>query len=191
MSYLAQQAGGLTDFQFEEDPSQSLRERNWFKVRWNLPSISLDYQLSERTKMTSKFFALLGTRQALGNLQPPTRLDAEPFQNRDLIVDFYENYGNETRVLHRYSIGNQRAALAGGIRLYQGFTEKTQGFGSDRKEADFQFVTEDLKLKSDYDFPSKNVAAFVENLFYITNKLTVTPGLRYEYIHTTANGFLR
>lgn len=42
MSYLAQQAGGLTDYQFEEDPRQSVRDRNWFKVDWNVLALHYD-----------------------------------------------------------------------------------------------------------------------------------------------------
>jgi len=40
MNYLSQQAGGLTDEQFLENPQQSTRSRNWFKVNWNIPAIS-------------------------------------------------------------------------------------------------------------------------------------------------------
>ncbi|MBL4651873.1 MAG: carboxypeptidase-like regulatory domain-containing protein, partial [Flavobacteriales bacterium] len=39
MSYLAQQAGGLTDKQFDENARQSIRERNWFNVNWNLGAV--------------------------------------------------------------------------------------------------------------------------------------------------------
>ena len=36
MNYLAQQPGGLTDAQFAEDASVSVRARNWFQVDWDL-----------------------------------------------------------------------------------------------------------------------------------------------------------
>ncbi|MBL7809065.1 MAG: TonB-dependent receptor plug domain-containing protein, partial [Saprospiraceae bacterium] len=51
MSYLAQQPGGLTDTQFEKDPRQSLRARNWFRVDWNLGCVHAEYKLSERTRI--------------------------------------------------------------------------------------------------------------------------------------------
>ncbi len=41
MNYLAQQAGGLTDDQFSRDMSTVNRQRNWFRVNWNLISVSL------------------------------------------------------------------------------------------------------------------------------------------------------
>tara|TARA_B100001245_G_scaffold236669_1_gene229513 strand:+ start:7655 stop:10099 length:2445 start_codon:yes stop_codon:yes gene_type:complete len=189
MSYLAQQPGGLTDVQYQEDPYQSLRTRNWFKVRWNLASITLDYDISDRTLLNSRFFGLMGTRQAVGNLQTPNRPDLEPYNNRDLLVDYYRNVGNETRFLHRYHIRKQPAAFLIGARFYRGFTEKTQGFGSTGTDADFRFYTEDLKLKSDYDFPSYNLAIFSENIFNITDRLSVTPGIRMDRIVTTADGY--
>ena len=33
LNYLSQQAGGLTDQMFYEDPYQSNRQRNWFKLK--------------------------------------------------------------------------------------------------------------------------------------------------------------
>jgi Fe(3+) dicitrate transport protein len=51
MKYLAQQPGGLTDAQFKEDPSVSVRARNWFKVDWNLVSLNMDYAFNEHTRL--------------------------------------------------------------------------------------------------------------------------------------------
>jgi len=56
MDYLAQQPGGLTDAGFNSDPRQSIRERNWFKVNWNLGAFILDYKLSDHLKLNSRFF---------------------------------------------------------------------------------------------------------------------------------------
>lgn len=195
MDYNAQQAGGLTDVQFEQDPYQSLRQRNWFKVNWNLMALNLDYKFSSKTVLNSRAFGLVSTRQALGYLRPPNRMDGptdpqDPtsFENRDLIVDYYRNIGNETRLLHRYELLDHPSAFLLGVRVYRGFTQKSQGYGSNGTGADFDF-NDNLKLKSDYDFPSTNLAAFAENIFNITERLSITPGFRYEYIRTTADGF--
>ena len=189
MEYLAQQAGGLTDVQFEEDPYQSLRTRNWFTVDWNLASIVLDYDFSSKTVLNMRNFALVGNRKALGFIQIPSRQDGPEFANRDLIVDFYQNIGNETRLLHKYRINSQPSAFLVGFRAYRGFTEKQQGFGSDDSDANFSFVTEDRNLLSDYNFPSTNLALFSENIFNITENFSITPGIRFENIHTNAQGF--
>ena len=93
-----------------------------------------------------------------------------------------------TRFLHKYQIKDLPTAFLIGVRAYQGFTTKKQGFGSKGAGPDFSF-SEELKSKSDYEFPSTNLAAFAENIFNINDRLSITPGLRYEYIRTTADGF--
>ena len=45
MDYLAQQPGGLTDPQFDIDPRQSNRSRNWFQVCWNLFATDLSIDI--------------------------------------------------------------------------------------------------------------------------------------------------
>ncbi len=67
--YLAQQAGGLTDALFRQNPRQSLRERNWFDVNWNTASISFDWKLNQRTTLNVRNFGLLSSRTSLGNLE--------------------------------------------------------------------------------------------------------------------------
>lgn len=189
MEYLAQQAGGLTDVQFEEDPYQSLRERNWFAVDWNLGAVNIDYDFSDQTVLSSNTFGLIGSRKAVGFIQIPSRLDGPEAVNRDLLVDHYRNFGNETKLLHRYRLNSLPSAFLIGARLYRGNTSKQQGFGSTGRDADFSFVTEDRNLLSDYTFPSTNVALFSENIFNLSDKLSITPGIRYENINTKAKGF--
>jgi Fe(3+) dicitrate transport protein len=42
---------------------------------------------------------------------------------------------------------------------------------------------------SDYDFPGNNLSVFAENIFNLTNRLSITPGLRFEHIQTRADGY--
>ena len=47
----------------------------------------------------------------------------------------------------------------------------------------------DFKVTSDhYHNYKEDVALFAENQFKLTEKLSVTPGLRYEYINSNGNG---
>jgi len=77
------------------------------------------------------------------------------------------------------------------LRYYKGFTTNMQGNADDSSDANFDFLNPNNLEKSAYDFPSQNLAAFAENLFYITPKWTVTPGVRWEYIRTSAEGFYK
>ncbi|AKQ47526.1 hypothetical protein TH63_06265 [Rufibacter radiotolerans] len=187
MDYLAQQPGGLTDAAFAADPRQSVRDRNWFAVNWNLLSLSLDYRLGERTKLNVRNFGLVAERKALGYLEKINRPD--PMGERLLLKDKFRNFGNETRLIHRYTLLGHSSTFLVGTRYYHGFTDQKQGNGSAGSGPDFRYYPDNGNPSlSDYDYPSRNLAVFTENIFNITSKLSVTPGLRYEWIRTRAQG---
>jgi len=185
--YLQQQAGGLTDVLFEQDARQSIRDRNWFEVKWNVPALLVQYEISPRTKLDLKTFALIAERNALGFLGSINRTD--PLEERDLIATEFRNWGTELRLLHRYQLRENSSAFLAGARIYQGKTHNTQGFANDGYDADFEFLPGEENILNEHTFPSFNVALFAENIFAITEKLSITPGLRFEYIDTRSDGF--
>ena len=189
MDYLAQQPGGLQDFQFNTDPAQSFRSRNWFDVNWDLAALNIDYKFSDKTKINSRSFILNAERQALGALNPINRPD--PLTERDLIVGQYNNFGTETRLIHRYTIKERITTFLVGLRYYKGLTQNEQGLANDESDANFSFLNPKDLERSDYQFPSQNFSAFVENLFYLSDKISITPGLRFEHIKTASDGFFK
>ena len=191
MDYLAQQPGGLTDLEFEQDARQSKRDRNWFKVNWNLMALSLDYRLSDRTKLNVRNFGLLAQRDALGFMGKISRPD-DLTAPRLLLQDQFNNYGNETRLIHHYDIKKMFSTVLVGTRYYHGSTNQLQGDGSVASDADFRFYGETgAPNKSSYDYLSRNFALFAENIFRVSPKLSATPGIRYEWINTNADGSYR
>jgi Fe(3+) dicitrate transport protein len=189
MGYEAQQPGGLTDAMFAQDPRQSIRARNWFAVTWNLAALNFDYHFSGFTRLNSRTFGLLATRKALGNLGSINRTD--PMAERDLLWDAYRNFGNETRFLHTYNTFGNPSTFLVGTRYYQGLLDRKQGLANDGSGPDFYYLNPDNLENSDYRFPSRNFSAFVENVFAISPKLSVTPGIRFEYIRTASSGYYR
>jgi Fe(3+) dicitrate transport protein len=190
MDYLAHQPGGLTDAEFDANPRQSIRDRNWFKVNWNLGAAMLDYSISPKLKLNSRFFGLMASRSALGILTFINR--ADPGGERDLWTDNYNNWGNETRLLFHYKIKNNDNALLVGTRYYSGHTTRKQGLGNDGSDGhknDFVFNDPGDPEYSKYEFPNNNFSIFVENQFNITPKLSIIPGVRFENIQTIADGF--
>jgi Fe(3+) dicitrate transport protein len=187
MNYLAQQAGGLTDRHFEQDPRQSIRNRNWFAVNWNLPAFIVDYRFNERTKLNSRSFGLVSSRDALGFLGLISR--ADHMQERDLIADNFLNFGNETRLIHRYNLFNQQSTVLVGSRYFQGNTRKRQGFSTSGNGPDFFYLHPDSLEGSDYRFPNKNFSLFAENIFNLSPRFSITPGIRFEHIQTFSNGY--
>ncbi|NCD68556.1 TonB-dependent receptor [Mucilaginibacter agri] len=188
MDYLAHQPGGLTDAEFAEDPHQSIRARNWFKVNWNLGAFILDYQISDNLKFNSRFFGLDAHRYAVGNLDYINRADNGG--DRNLFKDQYNNYGNESRLLYTYKINHTKQNLLVGLRYYHGHTDREQGLGSNGSDANFRYGTSatDVNAYTHYLFPSDNLALFAENIFRITPKFSIIPGVRFENITTKANG---
>ncbi len=194
MNYLAQQPGGLTDQQFDINPDTSLRTRNWFKVDWNLAAIDFNYELSSSTKINSRTFGLIASRESLGYLDQINR--ADPMQERNLISGNFKNIGNETRFIHLYEKRNLPWAFLIGSRIYRGCSNGVQGEASNGNDANFEFINSQNNISSDfiesnYNFPSINFSLFSEHIFNLNQKLSITPGIRYEYINTSANGGYR
>lgn len=186
MSYLAQQPGGLTDFEFNTSPFISKRERNWFFVDWNLWSINHKHSYNSKHILNTKLFGLIASRKALGFLGQINRTD--PLEERNLIVGSFNNIGLESKLLKIYDIKEIPQALLFGIRLYRGNSTGEQGFGTSSKNPDFYFIDNSELEYSNYHFPSLNAAVFVENIYRINEKTSLVPGIRAEWISTKAEG---
>jgi Fe(3+) dicitrate transport protein len=191
--YLAQQAGGLNDTQFEEDPLQSNRARNWFGVDWLLYNLTFSHDFSKDTKFTFSAFGLDAQRNALGFRT--NRVDqVDPGSERDLIKGEFNNYGAEARFLSHYKLGSKKSIFLIGSKFYRANNTSKQGPGSDGSDANFDFQSEDFPNypnQNEFVFPNLNVSIFGENIFYVTDKLSITPGFRLEYIKTKSDGFSR
>jgi len=190
LRYLAKQAGGLNDRQFAENPYQSNRARNWFKVDWLLYNLKLSHKFSENTNFTFNAFGLDANRTALGFRNRRTDLQ-DPGNERDLISSDFNNYGFETRLLTKYQISNKKAVFLIGTKLYKAENGYSQGPGSSGSDPDFDSAIKEFPFyptQSEYNNPNFNLAAFSENIFYINRKLSITPGLRFEHIKTASIG---
>ena len=189
--YEMQQPGGLTDAQFEADPRQSNRARNWFGVPWNIFSVNFDTKVNANFDVNVKAFGLVGERNSVGftstaNIDDVISTSTNQYAARRVDSDTYKNLGIENRNLLRYKLGNTTQNLAFGIRLYQANTNRFQkGKGTTGSDFDMSI---DGQYPTDLKFTTKNAALFAENQFKITNKFSVTPGFRYEHINSTAHG---
>ena len=191
LNYLAKQPGGLTDAQFIEDPTFSNRERNWFDVDWKLYSLRLDHKFSNKTDFSLNVFGLDASRSALGFRTNRVSQPDDISEPRELLVDNFQNWGAEARVLTRYTLGDAESALLLGSKIYKTNNNQRQGPGSVSGNADFTFADTEFpnyERQSQFDFPNFNLAFFGENIFNITPKLTITPGFRLEHIKTESIG---
>ncbi|WP_316831186.1 TonB-dependent receptor [Pedobacter aquatilis] len=189
LDYLAHQPGGLSDDMFKADPTQSNRERNWFKVNWNLFALNFDHEFDTNNKINLRVFGLDANRYTVGFR--PNRVATQDFgtEPRDLIKGDFNNWGIEGRYLKRYQLFNKTSILLLGTRYYHGRNHSVQGQGTTGKDADFNFVQPEVFTANDYVFPNRNTAFFAENIFKLSEKFSIIPGLRYEFIHTKAEGY--
>ena len=191
LNYLAQQPGGLTDAQFIEDPTFSNRERNWFDVDWKLYSLRLDHQFSSKTEFSLNLFGLDASRSALGFRTNRVSQPDDPEEPRELLIDNFQNWGAEARMLTRYRLADTESALLVGTKIYKTDNDQRQGPGTNASNADFNFANNtypNYERQSQFNFPNFNLALFGENIFNISPKFTVTPGFRLEHIKTESIG---
>ena len=193
LTYLAQQAGGLSDNMFKTDPFQSNRSRNWFEVDWLLYNLKYKKELSQNTNFTFSFFGLEAKRNSLGfRTNRVSQVDSG--QERDLIKGDFSNFGFESRLLTNYKAFEKKSYFLIGLKYYNSNSSSIQGPGSNGSDANFNFQNSlypNYTNQSNYTYPNKNVALFGENIFYLSDKFSITPGFRYENIVTKSDGFYR
>ena len=191
LDYLAQQAGGLTDAQFYRDPYSSNRTRNWFAVDWQLYNLSVKHRFDSRTNFSLQVFGLDAGRQAVGFRTNRVSQVDDTDAPRDLIDGRFSNYGAETRLLHRYRLGERDAIALIGLKYYRADNSAVQAAGSAGSGPDFTPANDRFPSypnQSDFTFPNRNLAVFGEHIFYLNERLSLTPGARFEYIRTESEG---
>lgn len=187
----SQQPGGLTDLQIQQNAKQSFRTRNWFDITWTTPAITLTYEINEYSRWNTKLFGTIGDRNSVGYLQSITVKDSinkstNEFNNRNVNLDQYRNFGIESRFITDYRLGKMKNTLSSGIRLYTGTTHRlADGKGSTNSNYDVSITG---IYPRDVSFESNNTAAFVEHIFRFSDRFYLIPGIRYEWIAGSAEG---
>jgi len=191
MYYVNQLSGGLTDAQFDENPYQSIRARNYFQPNHNIPALIVNYAINQNTTINLKSNMIIGQRNSVMFIALPTVpdiIDSNTLQydSRTVDRDYYNSLTNELRILHYYALGKQKHIFSAGLRYSDSKTHRQQkGTGTTGTDFDLSLVEPYLL---DLNFKTINYAFCAENLFRVTSKLSVTPGVRYELIKTTMEG---
>jgi Fe(3+) dicitrate transport protein len=193
VNFKEKDAGGLNDAQFNADSRQATRTRNYFDPEINIPALLFNYNLSNRTKLEVTSHVISGQRNSVQFLANPGVADTvnkklNTFNPRQVDRDFYLGFTTEARLLTRYKLGDLTSTFTSGLRYFTETTTRDQkGTGSTGSDYDLRLTVPygiALKLRT------HNYAAFAENLFQITPKLSITPGARYEIINTNLDGVI-
>ena len=187
--------GGLSDAAFAQDARQSLRPRNWIATPWRLASASLEWRptrdvtISSVTSWQDAERSLVWRNESVG---PAVRDSVDPgtgsFDSREVGREFFRGVTEDVRALVQHEWFGAQATLATGVRVFGG-TMRRQGDGAGSTSSDF-----DLSLKSgtfgyDLRFGTRNLALFAEDAIRVTDRLTITPGARLEWIGSTVGGY--
>ncbi|HSZ72755.1 MAG TPA: TonB-dependent receptor [Cytophagaceae bacterium] len=191
-----QMPGGLTDQEFNEDSRQSFRARNWLNSPWNIITGTLEYKLSPSTTVSVKSAYLISERNLVWKNEDggPEQADSiSPVTNsyvqREVQREAFSSSTTEARILSNYTFLGMKNSIAGGIRFFYG-KMKRQGGGPGSTGSDFDLTLYGGDYEYSLDFTTTNFAPFIEHIFRISPKWSITPGFRYEFINSTINGYI-
>jgi Fe(3+) dicitrate transport protein len=191
MDARTQIAGGLTDDQFNQLARQSNRARNYFNPVITIPAINFQYIFSPRTRVDVTSHQLVGQRNSVQFINTPNVADTVntsigSYNPRQVDRDYYNGFTTEARVLHRFSIGTKASTLIAGGRYFEELTDRRQkGVGTTGSDFDLSLVK---PYGIDLHLHTQNAALFAEDLFELTHRFSITPGMRLEFIETHMDG---
>ena len=186
--------GGLSDSLFTVDSRASYRARNWIKTPWNIFTATMDWKFSQNISFGIKstfnnsardlvWRNEAGGPQAADGIDPATNL----YTGREVEHEGFKSQTTELRLLINYRLGKVRSTLASGVRYFHGKMKRQAG-GPGTTGSDFD-LTREGPYEKDLDFTTTNLAPFMETTFRFGSNLSITPGVRYEYIHSTIKGY--
>jgi Fe(3+) dicitrate transport protein len=182
--YLYKIPGPLNDSMFYANPKMSTRGRNYFSPDIYVPSLVLNWQLSEATKILLTTSGVFGSRSsvqfdAFANVPDAIDPTTGTYKNRQVDIDNFNSRTAEARILHQYRLGKVASKLATGVVYMNNDLHRRQlGKGTTGSDYDLSLVTPGFVR--DIHFKTDNIALFAENAFEICKRLTVSPGVRWE-----------
>ena len=185
--------GGLTDSLFNADPQQSLRSRNWLQSPWNIIAANFVYKVNENTSFSLKSSFIYSQRDLVWRNEdggPEVKDTITPdlaYIPREVEHEYFRSITNELRFLTSYNLKQQKQTLSFGVRYAYAFKKNQHGAeGTTGSDLDYTLTS---SWGGDMNFYTTNIAPFIENTFKIGKRFSVTPGIRYEYLSTIANGY--
>jgi Fe(3+) dicitrate transport protein len=191
-SYIYRIPGALNDSLFYANPRQATRSRNYFSPDIHVPSINLQWQIAQHTKIQFTSSAVLGRRNSVlfdkpTNVADTINLATTQYNNRQVDIDHFNSYTNELRVLHEYNIGRRNGFIVAGAQYMNTDLHRTQlGKGTTGSDYDLTLVTPGWGR--DLHFKTKNIALFAENSFELFRSFYINTGARVEMGHTDMSG---
>ena len=190
-----QMPGGLSDSLFNASPKASIRARNWLKSPWNIINNNISYKPTANTTLSLNTTYLFSNRSLVwrnedGGASVLDTIDRATGKlvTREVECEDMNSIATEARISTNYKLGKNKSTLAGGVRISHAWFKRLEG-GEGTTGSDF-----DLSITGDWEgnlnLSTTNIAPFVENIFRIGDKFTITPGFRLEYLRSTVDGYV-
>ena len=190
---LVQMPGGENDSMFQTNPQGSLRSRNWLSSPWNIVASHIDYKIDDNASINFVSSYLFSQRDLVWRNEdvppevPDTITASLMYTPREVEEEFFNTFTNELRFLSSYNFLGQNHVLSFGVRYaYSHLVRKDQGEGTSGSDFD---LTTFSPWGGNMNFTTTNLAPYIQNIFRISNVISVTPALRFEYLSTMANGY--
>ncbi|MEP7383556.1 MAG: TonB-dependent receptor [Gemmatimonadota bacterium] len=187
--------GGLSDAQWEAGARQSYRARNWLTSPWNIGSLTLDWRLPHGVRLQSVTSALGSSRALVWRNEDggPGALDlVDPvtgrFVAREVEREGFRNVIEELRVLAPYRALSLANTLSAGARWFSG-SMRRQGGGEGSSGADDHFSLAGGAYGYDLRFGQSAASVWIENAVRVSDRLSVTPGVRVEQLRSRIEGY--
>lgn len=181
-------AGGLSDEQFAVDPSQSFRARNWLASPWNVAALRATVDFTRRTRLETVLSYLDSDRHLVWRNEDGGPAAPDGTGPRELERESFKNLTLESRLRVDHRIFNRPATLATGLRGGLNRMRRLEG-AEGSVENDFDMRIYGATWERALRFATTNGALFAEELVHVTDRLSVTPGARLEYVRSTAAGY--
>ena len=98
---------------------------------------------------------------------------------RQVDIDNYNSYTSEVRLFHEYDLLNSTSAFVAGVQMMRNDLHRRQQ-GKGTTGTDYDLTLTEPGFGRDLHFKTHNIAFFLENTFNLTEKISVTPGVRAE-----------
>lgn len=191
-NYLYRLPGPLNDSMFRVEPRMATRNRNWYSPDIYVPSISAEWKWRERTFVQATVSGVFGTRSSVqfigfsdakDTINPATG----QYRNRQVDIDQFNSLTGELRIRHNYSVAGKRSIVAGGVQvMHNDLHRRQQGRGTTGSDYDLTLVVP--VWGRDLHFYTNNIALFAENMIYLNENFSVSPGFRWESGATDMRG---
>src|SRR5512146_1789489 len=187
--------GGLTDLAFAADPGASFRSRNWLGSPWNVLALTADYAASANLAVHTTVWGNLSQRYLVwrnedGGAGVADSIDpvTSEFVPREVEREKFSNVTLESRVTWSFPLLGRMGTLAAGVRAFAGRMHRQEG-GPGSTGSDFDLALYGGPYEKDVTFGNTNLAAHLEQVVRLGDRLTVAPGIRVEYLRSTTSGY--